>query len=719
MSPTAQLPRVQEKKPGGVRSDIQGLRALAVVAVIFDHIWAWPSGGFVGVDVFFVISGFLITGLLLREHERTNHISFTVFYQRRVKRIIPAATLVLLVTLGTALLLFNRGRFDQTFWDAIWAFFFTANWHFAAVGTDYFLADGPISPLQHYWSLSVEEQFYFVWPALMLAVLILAARAGVNRRRLVTGVVIALIIVVSFGWAMFDTQAHPTLAYFSTFTRAWELGVGALIAITSPWWSRIPARARPILAWAGLLGIVYSIFVINETLLFPAPWAVLPVVAAALVIAAGIGGEQRFLYPLTNRVSVYLGNISYSLYLWHFPVIILAGTLMSPSSPRYYVLVLVGIAVLSVLAYNLVERPLHKSPWLGGKMSRQRRCCEWSLWRQQHGPAIKRNGLAGAALVAFGVVFLAILPSLSPNPAAGYVPAAPRDSTVPSLTPQADAVQAQLSSALLASTWPEFNPPIVNLADQRVPQWTENGCLNVTDRNFDLCSYGAAVPTRTAVVLGDSIATSWLPGVISALEPLGYSIQALTKESCPIARTDVLDPRARDTVFDECGSFTDWAQQKVRQLDPDLIILSDSFLSIKRLASQAEGPAAESEWTAAYAAALEELPARASKVSLMTPPGAENLQSCYTPLSQPGNCIRSIQDDWKVLLRAEASAVTVAGTTFINTQSWFCIEALCPAFVDKSAVYADSSHLTATYSESIGAVLREKLQSLEIAPPSA
>ena len=308
MSSTAQLRRAP-KVASGVRADVQGLRALAV-------------------DVFFVISGFLITGLLLREHERTNHISFTAFYQRRIKRIIPAATLVLLVTLATALLFFNRGRFDRTFWDAIWAFFSTANWHFAATDTDYFLADGPVSPLQHYWSLSIEEQFYFVWPWLMLAVLILAAKVGVNRRRLVTGLVMAIIIGASFVRAMFDTQANPTLSYFSTLTRAWELGVGALIAITAPWWSQLPARMRPVLAWVGLLGII-------GTVPFPAPWAVLPVVATALVLAAGIGGEQRFLVPLTNRVSGCLGNISYSLYLWHFPVIIFAGTLIRPSSPVY------------------------------------------------------------------------------------------------------------------------------------------------------------------------------------------------------------------------------------------------------------------------------------------------------------------------------------------------------------------------------------------------
>jgi len=715
MHPSSPDTRPRQATSTAVRADIQGLRALAVVAVILDHLRGWPSGGFVGVDVFFVISGFLITGLLLREHERTGHISFTNFYRRRIKRIIPAATLVLVVSVAMSLLLFNRARFDQTFWDAIWAFFFTANWHFAAVGTDYFQADGPVSPFQHYWSLSVEEQFYFVWPWLMLGVLLLAAKAGVNRRRLVTGIVMGLIIGASLIWAMLETQTNSTVAYFSTLTRAWELGVGALIAITAPWWSKLPALARPVLGWVGLLGIIISVFVIDDTMPFPAPWALLPVMATALVIGAGVGAEQqKYLYPLTNRVSRYLGDISYSLYLWHFPVIIFAASLGRTSSPVISVIIVAAVLVVSVLAYNLVELPLHKSPWLGGSHRRT----DWHQWRLEYGPSLKRNGLVSLAAVAVGIIFIAILPSLrpSPPPVAAVPFASP--SSADSLMPQADAVRATLAAALAAESWPEFNPPIENLADQRVPQWTENGCLNVTTRNFDLCRYGATAPVHTAVVLGDSVATSWLPAIISALEPLGYSVQALTKESCPVAQTEVFAPKGSREVFAECTTHNDWAHQRVQELDPDLILLSDSFLSIKRLVSENTGQAADAEWTAAYAAALATLPARAVKVSMMTPPGAQNLQSCYTPLSRPNDCIRTIQDQWQILRHAEQSAATAAGTTFIDTQSWFCIGDRCPAFAGTSAVYADSGHLTKTYSESIGGVLQEKLQSLGAAPSS-
>ncbi|WP_162237669.1 acyltransferase family protein [Agreia sp. Leaf244] len=185
-------------KTNAFRRDIQGLRMVAVVVVIFDHLIGWPTGGFIGVDVFFVISGFLITGLLLREHDRSNTISFIGFYKRRIRRILPAATLVLVVTVVVAFVVFNVSRATQTFWDGIWSFFFAANWRFASAGTDYFQADGPVSPLQHFWSLAVEEQFYFVWPWLMLLIFILGGRAAKwNTKAAHRAIGIAMVIITA------------------------------------------------------------------------------------------------------------------------------------------------------------------------------------------------------------------------------------------------------------------------------------------------------------------------------------------------------------------------------------------------------------------------------------------------------------------------------------------------------------------------------------------
>ncbi|MDI3213825.1 acyltransferase [Arthrobacter sp. AL12] len=357
------------KKPN-LRRDIQGLRALAVLAVIADHLFHWPTGGFVGVDVFFVISGFLITGLLLREHEKTGTISFRSFYERRIKRIMPAALLVLVVTMAASYFLIGRGRIMDTLWDSVWALFFAANWRFAAQGTDYFQEGLPPSPVQHFWSLAVEEQFYVVWPWLMLGILALGVRRfgwGPGQRRAAVAVAIAIITVLSFAWAMYETLENPTVAYFSTASRAWELGIGALIAVVQRGLHFRHAAVRTSLGWVGFLGILYSLFVVPASAGFPAPWALLPVLATALVIVAGVGGDQARLWPLTNRGSAYVGEISYSLYLWHFPVLVLLVAVLPTDNVLYYLAALILTAACASASYHWLEKPARKAQWFPAK----------------------------------------------------------------------------------------------------------------------------------------------------------------------------------------------------------------------------------------------------------------------------------------------------------------------------------------------------------------
>ena len=265
MAPRSHTPRARKAV---FRADVQGLRMVAVVAVILDHLLHWPAGGFVGVDIFFVISGFLITGLLLREHERTGTISFWGFYRRRIKRILPAATVVVILTVAAGYLLLSRVRATDTLWDGIWASLFAANWNYATEGTDYFQPDVAVSPLQHYWSLSVEEQFYFVWPWLMLLILWVGAKArsgATSRSALAVQLAIVAIVVGSFVWSVWETLSSPTWAYFSTFSRAWELGIGAAIAVFAKACARIPDGWRPALGWLGLGGIAVSLFVVTPS----------------------------------------------------------------------------------------------------------------------------------------------------------------------------------------------------------------------------------------------------------------------------------------------------------------------------------------------------------------------------------------------------------------------------------------------------------------------
>ncbi|MDY0828183.1 acyltransferase family protein [Microbacterium sp. BG28] len=352
--------------PPAPRRDIQGLRALAVLAVVGAHAVGWPRGGFVGVDVFFVISGFLITGLLLREVEATGRVSLARFYGRRARRLVPAAVVVLTLTVGAGFVVFNAVVAERTLHDAVWSALFAANWHFAAEGTDYFHATDAASALQHFWSLSVEEQFYLVWPGVVVLSLLLlpaAARRG-RRGRLTVAGIAAAVVLASALWAASQTASEATVAYFSTLTRAWELGAGAVLAAAAPLLARIPRPVGGTMAWVGLAGIVTAFAVIDPAVGgFPAPWAALPVAATALVLAGGVGGDprHRHLFPLTNPLSVFVGDMSYSLYLWHFPVIVLASVVLAGRDQALW-LTLGAIAVLSLATYLIVEQPLRYAP---------------------------------------------------------------------------------------------------------------------------------------------------------------------------------------------------------------------------------------------------------------------------------------------------------------------------------------------------------------------
>jgi len=352
-----------------VRRDLQGLRAVAVLAVVATHLTGWPRGGFVGVDVFFVLSGFLVTGILLADLEREGTVRLGAFFARRVKRLLPAAAVVLAIVVGAAFAVFSPVRAEATLLDALSAAGLVSNWHFGLEGRDYFAATD-VSPLQHFWSLSVEEQFSLAWPFLVL--LAVAALPVTVRRarggRVAVGLLALVVVVASGIVAVIQTPVDPSWAYFSTFTRAGELAAGAVIAAAAPVLARMPAAARGLLAWIGLAAIIAAFFVIDPADPFPAPAAALPVLGAALVIGGGIGGDprHRHLFVLTNPLAVRIGDLSYSLYLWHLPVIVFAGVLRAPGSVATGITVL-AMLVLTVTTYLGIEQPFHRSPWAAGR----------------------------------------------------------------------------------------------------------------------------------------------------------------------------------------------------------------------------------------------------------------------------------------------------------------------------------------------------------------
>jgi peptidoglycan/LPS O-acetylase OafA/YrhL len=694
---------VRATKPN-LRGDIQGLRALAVLLVICDHLFHSPSGGFVGVDIFFVISGFLITGLLVREYKSTGSISFSLFYRRRIKRIAPAATLVLIVTVISSLLLLNVGRANQTFTDAVWSFFFAGNWRFALAGTDYFQASGPVSPLQHFWSLAVEEQFYFVWPWLMLVIFWVGARSSkwgevVALRAL--AVAMSTVVIVSFGWSLYESVNAPTWAYFSTFSRAWELGIGALLAVAAPLLLKIPAQVRPILAWVGLVGIGLSVFTISSDSFFPAPWGAVPVFSVALVIAAGIGGEQRYLVPLANPVSRYIGDISYSLYLWHFPTIIFLEALMPNRDATFYVSAIALMAFLAVSAYELLENPVRRSSWLEKKPKK--------------GPQ-PRNSSSRIRVQVFGMfallvvsVFLVSVALAIQRPAADTNVAAPTSMTttpgsaeeVAELSPH----QAELVSSSDLESWPDMNPGIEALPTSRAPEWETDGCLDVDESNMAECVYGDG--DKIAVVLGDSVAISYMPAIRAALADQGWRIQLLTRHQCPAIDVRVQGATGEKTLDTECDAHHQWVNGLLTELQPNLVIVSSAEDSLRRLDSGAQGKAAaSSEWLDATKASVADISSKTARtVVLSAPPQGKPISTCATQINGPHDCNSVTRNTlWAAMSLAETAAVETLGTAehtvkYVNTRDWFCTNTdQCPVLFGTTPIRVDASHLTGVFS---------------------
>jgi peptidoglycan/LPS O-acetylase OafA/YrhL len=344
------------------RPDIEGLRAIAVGLVLLFHCYGRPvTGGFVGVDVFFVISGFLITSLLLAEQIRNGRISITGFYARRVRRILPASALVVILTVVAAYhyLGFITGNDVAT--DAKWTAVFSANIHFALIGTDYLGSLRPPSPLQHMWSLGVEEQFYVVWPGLFLLLVVIVRGA---RHRNALAATLLLIIGLSFAWSVVETMSEVTWAYFSPLTRAWELALGALVAVLAPTIGRLKAGwPTQLIALCGLIGIGLSAFVIDPSTPYPGSAVALPVVSTALVIAAGCANVDTFVgRALSVRPMQWVGARSYSLYLWHWPLLIIAAQYVGDELSRWQNTGLLLLAVIaSALSYRLVENPIRRA----------------------------------------------------------------------------------------------------------------------------------------------------------------------------------------------------------------------------------------------------------------------------------------------------------------------------------------------------------------------
>lgn len=689
-----------------LRHDIQGLRTVAVLAVIADHLISWPTGGFVGVDVFFVISGFLITGLLLREWQRTGSISFAGFYRRRIKRILPVSLLVIAVSLLASRLLFAGPRFSSTAVDSLWAALFSANWRFLSQGNDYFQADGPVSPLRHYWSLAVEEQFYFVWPWILLAVLIWCGRRGVSKSAAlgIAGGAITVLTLASLLWAMHESSTDPAAAYYSSFSRAWELGVGAVLAFAVPICARIPAALRPVLGNLGLLGILVSVFLISPGGGFPAPGALLPVLSTAVVIAAGSGGPQRFMWLLTNPLSRYLGDISFSLYLWHFPVIVFLGTLI-PAKGNYYVAIALAMTLgLSIYSYRLVEDPIRRSSWLAGR--RQTGAFRHSGSGTRQDKLRLLRSLAGFAvflIAASSAVAIrsAATPVTPPTEAAvehmGVPPA-------PVAGPAGEALQKELAAAASATSWPEFNPSLEELMSKDPHPDRVLNCGTEGNHTADECTFGPANATKHAVLVGDSISQRWAFPLTKLYAENGWNIRLFGRPGCPFNDYPMVKSPEEGA---KCSERKKQAVDFIERTKPDIVFVGNTMVP-ERMPNGKD--ATGEDWKVGMQSILKRTSAAGKRVILSPPPFDKDVRECYSPVKGPAACLGTVTKLWYQVSAADAAAAAVTNSVYVDTRSLFCTaKGACPEFAGNIPVKKDHTHFTLPYGYHIQDALTELL----------
>ncbi|MES2058576.1 MAG: acyltransferase family protein, partial [Pseudomonadota bacterium] len=355
------------------RPDIDGLRTIAVGSVVAYH--AFPAlvpGGFVGVDIFFVISGFLITGILVREHERTGRIDLAEFYARRVRRLLPALLAVVATTLALGLWLVPAtGELQSLAKSALAALFFTSNIFFAVQPSGYFAAAAETYPLLHTWTLAVEEQFYIVWPLLIPLTGWIAARIGLSRHRALW-ILFCAMFIGSLAISIVGTQTRPTWAFYLTPFRGWEFAIGAMLSLAiggdRPRWTRrgatLPASG---LAMIGLILIGTALWTLDHETPFPGWIALLPTLGAAALLAAGaIAPANPIARVLALAPATYVGKLSYGWYLWHWPLLafVRSDALGAPSLGALVAAVIVSF-LLSAASYHLIETPIrHQRPLL-------------------------------------------------------------------------------------------------------------------------------------------------------------------------------------------------------------------------------------------------------------------------------------------------------------------------------------------------------------------
>lgn len=649
-------------------------------------------GGFVGVDVFFVISGFLIT-LHLIERPPTNVSGLLAFWGRRIRRLLPASLLVLATSVIAAWAFLPETQWRATAEQARAAALYYVNWSLLGNAVDYLSADRVPTIVQHFWSLAVEEQFYLLWPTLILVLTLLL------RKHYAIG--LGLVVAASFAYSIHLTDTHPAAAYFSTWTRIWELGAGGLLAAAAPRLAaglkRGPRAIGLLLAGAGWIAIAVSGFLITNTTPFPGSAAALPIVGAVLVIA----GQRQF-RPYSWLPVHWLGDVSYSIYLWHWPLMLVLPVIIARGAgdpgrgTLDNIAIVLATLVLSGLTKYFVEDRFRTAAW------------------SQRLRATYAMGAAGMAIVVALAFALHLVEERGTDSAQAELEAA-----LAGKDPCLGAGSLDLDLGCPAAKGPVIPSPTLAEND-RGPAYEDqsNGedCSSKDNEGFPLvtCTFGDPKGTFELALFGNSHAAQWLPAIIDVAKARHWKVTTYIVSSCvPVELRADWDRGSKAAT--QCMRWTDDAIAKVKATRPNLIVFSNRTSN----PVQGEDSLRDSfnEWESGYRTTLTRLAAAKRPIAVIQDTPA----SIWSDIPSPPDCIASRKDPddcsgprskWVPDDPAVSAAESLEGRNInvVDLNDYLCTLNTCYSIVGGVIAYADGSHMTATFNRTMAPYLDDELQ---------
>jgi peptidoglycan/LPS O-acetylase OafA/YrhL len=644
------------------RPDIDGLRAVAVVLVVAFHCGISAAGsGFVGVDIFFVLSGYLITSILVVEQRATGHIDFAAFYARRVRRLLPASALMLLVTLALCAAVMAPGELHSAAVAGRFTSLYLANYLFAHNAQDYFSPDVKGNPLLHMWSLAVEEQFYLFWPLLILAGGKLALRAPTSRAAITW--ILAVVTAVSLTLCLIVSSRATVVAFYSLPTRAWEFGLGGLASLLALDGRGASRRLWQVVGVVGFAGLLLSGAMIPIQGNFPGWLALFPVISTVLVlVAAQAEPSNSIARLLATRPFQWVGTLSYSWYLWHWPFLVLYAVVAAEVSVAGRMSAALLALAVAAATYRWVENPI------------------------RFHPALARSGSPLRSLV-LGLVLLLV--------GFGFA----------TLT---RAYAGHLEQVPQLRAYTEAEADIADMPRQ--------SCVSLPGSTEPVtCEFGARDSATAVILFGDSHAIQWFDALESIADQQHFRLITLVKSGCSAA--DLTPPLPIASFRAECEPWRRKAFDRIASLKPSLIVLSSASGFVDRDTGQPVRSA--DAWQAATHRTLARLVTAAASIVLLrdTPVPGFDIPECLARNErQRGLSARTCDFDLSGAINESArQAESRALAEFPQIAVWdptslICPENHCSAVTRTVVTYRDDDHLTGRFARTLAPALWSALR---------